>query len=160
MRIELETGARCDYASTELGLHVLVANVGAGCAGPFVLEANGARQATYELLNAGAEKLFWFTGGYVWPGENHAYVDVDHQVVESNEGNNELVQWLPIPTLPLTCTPASTATTTPTLTPTVTATAELMVTPTATAIPTDTPTATPTETATPWRAWLPLLLKS
>jgi hypothetical protein len=156
MRIELETGARCDYASTGLGLHVWVANIGAGRAGPFVLEVNGARQSAEEGLAAGAEKLFWFPGGYTWPGENRAFVDADYQVAESNESNNELRQWLPIPTLPPTCTATPMATRTPTPNDTLSPIPTL----TETARPTETMTATPTITTIVWVIWLPLLLKS
>ncbi len=115
--IELETGGACNYTSTQLGLSVLIKNVGQGATGPFVVEANGARQEVSGGLAAGETIRLWFEG-YQYGGENRVTVDVDSQVQESDEGNNSFAQMVPIPTLPPTCTPPLTPSTpTPTATP-------------------------------------------
>lgn len=114
--IELETGGACDYRSTQLGLRVSVKNVGHGAAGPFLVEANGARQEVAGGLAAGETIRLWFEG-YQYGRENRVVVDVDSQVQESNEDNNSFSQRVPIPTLPPTCTPPVPP---PTLTPTAT----------------------------------------
>ncbi len=153
VRIELETGGSCNYASTQLGARVGIANNGHADAGPFVVEVNGVQQTVSAGLAAGQMASLWFAG-YA-SGENSVSVDVILQVEESDETNNTLSQMLPIPTLPPTCTPppadappasdTPTATSTPTATPTPTPSS----TPTATSTNTPTPTATPTHTPTP-----------
>lgn len=116
MKIELETGSSCDYTSTALGVRAFIANQGWGTAGPFVLEVNGAQQMIKEGLAPRATADRWFPG-FIWPGENAAFVDATDLVVESDETNNVLTQFLSIPTLPPTCTPSPTATYTPTPAP-------------------------------------------
>lgn len=80
------------------------------------------------------------------------------------------ISTLPSPTPTNTPTPTPTPTSTPTATPTDTATPTPTATPTNTATPTDTPTSTPTDTATPtatltptatpYRFYLPLVIKN
>ncbi len=114
MRVELETGGSCNFSSTQLGVRVVIANIGTAAAGPFVVEVNGARQTVSAGLAAGRTVSLWFPG-YVF-GLNTATVDVTNLVVESNEQNNTRSEQLPIPTLPPTCTPTPTLTPTPTIT--------------------------------------------
>jgi hypothetical protein len=114
VRIELATGGACDYRSTQLGIHLVVANVGHADAGPFIVEVNGAQQPV-DGLAAGQTVSLWFPG-YSQGGQNTVAVDATNQVEESNEEDNAFSQQLPIPTLPATCTappaasPAGTAT--------------------------------------------------
>ena len=106
-QIELESGGNCDVSSTELGVRVEIENVGGAGAGPFVVEANGVRQAVPEGLAAGEGLRLWFTG-YVYDSENSIIVDAASQVQESDEDNNSFSERLPIPTPPPTCTPSAT----------------------------------------------------
>ena len=113
MRIELETGGACDYTSTQLGVRVQFQNIGRADAGPFVVEANGEGRTVASGLGSGQADTIWIPR-YVYLGVNTAIVDATFQVIESNEDNNQLSGYLPIPTLPPTCTPTPTATATPT----------------------------------------------
>jgi hypothetical protein len=122
MGITLESGGDCAYSSTELGLRVTFSNRGQAGAGAFVLAVNTTRKVIAEGLTAGEIRSIWLPT-FVYLGENVAIVDADNTVTESNETNNQLVQFVPIPTLPPTCTP--TPTHTPTVTPTPTGTATL-----------------------------------
>ena len=144
-KIELETGADCDYASTQLGVRVVVENVGEAGAGPFVVDVNGAQQQVPKGLAAGESTSLWFEG-YGASGENAIVVDAGFDVEESDDANNRLSQRLPWPTLPPTCTPAARenpVTPTPTLAP-----ADTSPPPTLTPAPTDTPLP-PTSTPVP-----------
>jgi hypothetical protein len=141
-RIELETGGDCNFASSQLGVRVSIANTGGGAAGPFVVEVNGSRQTVPAGLPAGGTATLW-VAGYAPGGDTTIIVDPDNQIEESNKDNNSFSQRLPVPTLPPTCTPPPTDV--PTFTPTPTPTH----TPTATPTPTNTPTSTPTPTLTP-----------
>jgi hypothetical protein len=109
MGITLETGGDCNYTSTQLGVRVWFQNIGSADAGPFVVEVNGAQQTVTSGLHTGQTDTLWFPE-YVYPGENTAFVDASFQLTESNENNNQLSQFLPIPTLPPTCTPTPTPT--------------------------------------------------
>jgi hypothetical protein len=104
VRVELETGGACDYTSTDLGLTVLIKNTGPADAGPFEVEANGARQTVEAGLPAGQTARLWFQG-YAHSGENVILADADSQVKEIDETNNQFSGMVPIPTLPPTCTP-------------------------------------------------------
>ncbi len=127
MWIELETGGSCAWTSTALGMRVQFSNIGAAQAGPFVLDVNG-NQRSFAGLPGGQSATTWLTGSFIWPGTNTSIVDVTNLVQESNEENNRLSEFLPIPTLPPTCTatvtatatatPARTSTPTPTPSPT------------------------------------------
>jgi hypothetical protein len=103
VKIELETGGACDYATTQLGVRVVVENAGDADAGPFVVDVNGARQAVAAGLAAGQTTALWFSG-YNRGGENTIVVDAKDQVKERKD-NNRLSQMIPVPTLPPTCTP-------------------------------------------------------
>jgi len=122
MWIQLETGDDCDYTSTALGVRVWVENIGGGDACPFVVDVNGSQQDISSGLEASQVISTWLADAYTWAGEYTAFVDATFLVEESNEDNNQLTQFLPIPTLPPTCTPTatpmSTATPSPTLGPT------------------------------------------
>ena len=122
MWIQLETGDDCDYTSTALGVRVWVENIGGGDAFPFVVDVNGSQQDISSGLEASQVISTWLADAYTWAAEYTAFVDATFLVEESNEDNNQLTQFLPIPTLPPTCTPRatpmSTATPSPTLGPT------------------------------------------
>ena len=109
MSIELETGASCDYESTQLGVRVGIGNEGVADSGPFSVEVNGSQQRITGGLAANQGASLWFPG-YVWPGDNAAYVDCLFEINETNEENNEQISFLPIPTLPPPCSPTSTPT--------------------------------------------------
>ncbi|MGD8398378.1 MAG: DUF5107 domain-containing protein, partial [Anaerolineae bacterium] len=104
VRVELETGSACDYASTELGVRVWIENAGEADAGPFVVDVNGTRHPVPQGVAASATVNLW-VAGYATGGETRIVLDVDDQVDESDEENNLFQQMLPIPTLPPTCTP-------------------------------------------------------
>ncbi len=96
-RIELETGADCDYASTQLGVRVVVENTGDASAGPFVVDVNGAQQQVTAGLAAGESASLWFEG-YDASGENTIVVDAGFDVEEIDDTNNRVSQRLPLPT--------------------------------------------------------------
>lgn len=102
--VELESGGACDYTSTQLGVRVLIENVGSVAASAFVVQANGIQQLVADGLAPGQTTSVWFAG-YAHDGENKILVDATSQVQESDEGNNTFSQRLPVPTLPPTCTP-------------------------------------------------------
>jgi hypothetical protein len=104
-QISLETGNACDYTSTQLGLRVWLENAGNAPAGPFTLQANDTQQSVPNGLAAGQTLSLWFAD-YRSDSENTITVDLASQVEESNEGNNQFAQRLPIPTLPPPCTPS------------------------------------------------------
>jgi hypothetical protein len=104
VKLELETGGACDYASKQLGIRVLIENTGTADAAPFVVEVNGVPQTMADGLEAGRSHDLWFEE-YAYSSENVVVVDPAQQVQESGEENNTLSVRLPIPTLPPTCTP-------------------------------------------------------
>ena len=103
MSITLETGGSCAYTSTTLGVRVFVRNDGTYPASTFAIDANGVQQNTSTTLGPGAVTSLWFAG-YL-SGNNSAFADATFLVIESNEANNGLTQFLPVPTLPPSCTP-------------------------------------------------------
>ena len=117
MSIELETGGACDFTSTELGVRIVIGNIGSADAGPFVVDVNGAQQTVTSGLAEGETVSLWFAGHTPGFGENTAFADATSQVEESNEANNQVSAVVPIPTLPPPCTPTPTPTATPTPTP-------------------------------------------
>jgi hypothetical protein len=132
--IEQERPASCQEDDNPLGVRVEVRNNGTAAAGSFAISVNGNQQTVNGLAPNTSASVFF--AGLVPSGEpTTATVDAANQVAESNEGNNTLEQFLPIPTPLPPCTPTPTGTVE---TPTPTST------PTATATPTNTPTATPT----------------
>ena len=107
IKVELETGGGCDYASTQLGLTVIVENAGSADAGGFFVHANGVRKAVDAGLAPGESASLWFEG-YTQDGSNRVIVDPTFDVEESTKDNNMVSERLPIPTLPPTCTPPPT----------------------------------------------------
>ena len=101
--IRLETGGRCDYTFTTLGLAFGIKNVGSGDAGPFAVIANGVRETVTSGLAPGQSIDLWFPG--YGTSVQEVFVDATFQVEESNEDNNRYSAFVPIPTLPPTCTP-------------------------------------------------------
>ncbi|MBE7471039.1 MAG: hypothetical protein DPW09_05105 [Anaerolineae bacterium] len=119
MMVELETNGDCNNTTTQLGVRVEVANIGQANAGPFTVQANGIQQLV-DGLAAGQTTSVWLAGASSG-GETTATIDVLSQVLESNETNNQITQFVSIPTLPPTCTPpveAPTEISTPTSTAT------------------------------------------
>jgi hypothetical protein len=145
VQITLETGADCNYSSTELGTRVVVENIGTADAGPFAVEVNGSQQTVKDGLAAGQTVTLWFEG-YAYGGETTVVVDPAAQVAESDEANNTLSQMVPIPTLPATCTPPAA---TPSETPVPPATETPVPPPTQAPDPLPTETPVPVATSTP-----------
>jgi hypothetical protein len=116
MGVQLETGNSCGYTSTVLGLRVVIANAGNGPASPFVVEVNTTERVSAQGLGAGQEVSFWFSS-FCHAGENTATVDTSGLVAESDETNNTLTHFVPVPTLPPTCTPTPASSPTPTPNP-------------------------------------------
>jgi hypothetical protein len=132
MNIELERPGTCQEDSNPLGLRVEVRNEGDAAAGAFVISVN-ENEKTVNGLAPNTSASVFFAGLVPSGAATVAVVDADDQVAESDEANNSLEQFLPIPTPlpPCTVTATPTATTTP-------------GTPTSTPTSTSTPTATPT----------------
>ena len=105
MHIDTETPMVCTDASHPaiLGVRARFINQGTAPAGAFVIQLNGVRKS-WPDLPVNAEGEFWTPGFSI--GQNRLQLDVDEQVMELSEGNNTLVQTLPIPTPLPTCTPA------------------------------------------------------
>ncbi len=105
MHIDTETSMTCTDASHPaiLGVRARFINQGTAPAGAFVIQLNGVRKS-WPNLPVNAEGEFWTPGFSI--GQNRLQLDVDEQVMELSEGNNTLVQTLPIPTPLPTCTPA------------------------------------------------------
>lgn len=152
MQVELETGGSCSYSSTQLGVRVTVSNIGNAAAGSFVVAVNGQSKAVSEGLAVGANTTVWLAGGT--GGDTTATVDSTALVQESNENNNTLTQFLPIPTLPPTCTPTTPpppiATTPAPMTPDPLGEKHMYLPAIARPLPTPTPTFTPIATRV-WR---------
>jgi len=117
MWIATENNGTC----TPLGVWVTVANEGQAKSRTFRLKVNDLEQDIIDRLEVGQSQSFWAMG-YVM-GQNLAVADVNRQVVERDETNNQLQQYLPIPTPLPNCvptdspTPTPIATNTPALTP-------------------------------------------
>ncbi len=107
MGITLEARGGCYGPPARLGVSVIIANLGPGDAGPFVVVVNDSERAIEGGL-PGAQRLSLWVTGYS-QGENTVTVDAASQVEERDEGNNRLSALLPVPTPP----PACTATPTP-----------------------------------------------
>jgi len=135
-RIELETGGACDYRSTALGTRLTVRNLGAGDAGRFYVEANGAQELVAAGLAAGGELSLWLPG-YGQADVTEATVDGTGLVPESDEANNTFSEMVPIPTLPAPCTATA-------LSPGI-----FTATPAPSSLPAPTETPAPTATHTP-----------
>jgi len=101
------TRTRCipPSAPTTLGAWVSVVNVGKRRAGPFDVEVNGVRKTVGGGLGPGEDVTLWVPGP--GGGDTRAMVDPDNSVDECDEMNNVYVGFVPIPTLPPTCTPTA-----------------------------------------------------
>jgi hypothetical protein len=105
-RIAMEKDEGCAGTSTELGTRLVIHNLGEGDAGPFYVEANGARELVATGLEAGGELGLWLPG-HAYGDVTAVTVDAPGQVRESDEENNVFSEMVPIPTLPPTCTPTA-----------------------------------------------------
>lgn len=137
MAIELETGSSCSYTSTTLGVRMTVFNNGDVAAGPFFVTVNGQQKRIDSGLGVKAAITVWIATSV--SGQVTATVDATNLIAESNENNNSLTQFMPVPTLPPTCTPTSEPTKEQTPQPpaTDTPTATVSDTPVVSATPTD-----------------------
>jgi WD40 repeat protein len=81
------------FAELQIGVHIK--NQGNADAGSFVVELNNAWQIVQDGLGAGQELTVWFA-----PGSPliRAQVDATHQISESNEGNNSLIDTMKVST--------------------------------------------------------------
>jgi hypothetical protein len=95
MQITLEKWIPC-MSNTNLGVRVWFSNIGEADAGPFVVVVNGKTQAVSGLPKGESSSL-WFVG---YSNPSTAIIDFTNTVIESDETNNQLIQPLPIPTLP------------------------------------------------------------
>lgn len=111
--IELETGNRCDYTSTQLGVRVVIENRGGGYAPPFVVRINDRDLLVREGLLPGQSVSLWVPGFFT--GANRVIVDPSNLVPKANTQPVEFNGPLAVPTLPPPCTPTpSRATPSPT----------------------------------------------
>ena len=101
--IELESGSSCAYVSTQLGIRVVVRNIGPAPAGPFLIQVNNQQQLVPNGLLPGEVAVKWFAG-YA-SGPNLVIADPTGLVKDRQRDNNQFNAPLPIPTLPATCTP-------------------------------------------------------
>lgn len=103
VRIELETGNSCAYASNQLGIRVDIQNAGAAPAGPFVVQINDQQTLIDTGLGSGQLVSRWLPGYST--GANRVIIDPNNVIQESNRDNNSFNAPLPVPTLPPPCTP-------------------------------------------------------
>ena len=106
--IQFETVGPCYEPGAPLGIRVEIENIGAADAGPFIVEVNGVQRLVPEGLLAGRMISLWFAE-YRYPDANSVLIDATAMVQESDEGNNNLSQPLPIPTPPPVCSPTPTS---------------------------------------------------
>jgi hypothetical protein len=95
MHVTLKEWGFC-IINTSLGVRVSFSNNGEADAGPFEVKVNEVTQ-TFSGLKKGESASLWFSG---YSNPSIAVVDSSNTVVESDESNNQLSQYLPIPTLP------------------------------------------------------------
>ena len=95
MLITLGNWDHC-ISNTGLGVRVGFSNIGNADAGSFLVEVNEKTQAVSSLPKGESSSL-WFVG---YSNPSTAIVDSTNMVIEINENNNQLIQSLPIPTLP------------------------------------------------------------
>lgn len=105
MTIEVESGDPCADPGAALGIRVHIQNIGAGDAGPFVVEVNGAWQQVESGLVAGESTSLWFSS---YSEESYARVDATFQIAEVDKSNNEVSRLLAVPILPPPCAPTPT----------------------------------------------------
>jgi hypothetical protein len=105
----------CYSSSYQCGTDVIVKNIGAGNAGPFVVGFSGGIQQNVSAgLAAGQQTTIWFADYVCASGIRMAIVDTAAQVPESNESNNALDYQFHEGTPPPSCTPTPTPTPQPT----------------------------------------------
>ena len=97
VRITLEN-ASC-YDGSSLGTRAVIANIGLGDAGPFVVDIDSTA-VIVDGLAAGSTTSVWVPGYLLKPT---VIVDATNMVPEANESNNFFHEYVPIPTLPLPC---------------------------------------------------------
>ncbi len=103
VRIELETGSSCAYATTQLGVRVDIQNAGSAPAAPFTVQINNQQTLIETGLAPGQIATRWLPGYST--GSNQIIIDPNNAIVESNRDNNRFDAPLPVPTLPPPCTP-------------------------------------------------------
>ncbi len=103
VRIELETGNSCAYATNQLGVRVDIQNAGSAPAGAFVLQINDQQTLIETGIAPGQIASRWLPGYST--GSNRIIIDPNNAIVESNRDNNRFDAPLPVPTLPPPCTP-------------------------------------------------------
>jgi len=99
--------AGCLMPGDLYGLWVRVSNIGQAPAAAFMVQVNDA-QSPVEGLGAGESVSVLLNSGTMG-GQLTALVDSASQIQESDETNNSLTQYVPIPTQPLPCTATPTA---------------------------------------------------
>lgn len=95
MGIHDVANTNCLENPSDIRLVVQISNRGDADSGSFVLSVNGVRQLV-DGLGAGKTTQVLFDATY--GGQTTAIVDVDDQVVETDELNNELMIYVPVPT--------------------------------------------------------------
>lgn len=103
VRIELETGNSCAYASNQLGIRVDIQNGGSAAAGPFQVQINDQLTLIETGLAPGQITSRWLPGYST--GSNRVIIDPNNTIIEGNDSNNSFDGPLPVPTLPPPCTP-------------------------------------------------------
>ena len=100
--MEVHTGGDCTMP-VELGIRLVIQNAGGTASGPFTFEVNGSQTAFPTGLEPGQAFSTWLSG-FVGV-ETEVIVDLADQVDESNEDNNNIFSFLPIPPVAPPCTP-------------------------------------------------------
>jgi WD40 repeat protein len=90
----------CSDPAEGAALLVTVRNQGDGDANRFIVEANRARNTIQDGLPAGGELSIQFDD---YQPDSRVAIDSNYRVTESDETNNELTVYLPLPTLPASC---------------------------------------------------------
>jgi len=142
MAIELETGDSCYFTPT-LGIIVGLKNNSMIDSSSFDVQINdGTPTRILGGLRGNEYATLWVPGYEV--SENSVYVDSLDEINESDETNNFLSQFLPIPTAPPSCTPLP-----------ITSTPTISYTPSITSTPLPTESYTPTQTPSPTGSFTP-----
>ena len=100
----VSSGAAFPFQVVEATVHVR--NVGSGDAGSFAVRLNNAATEIVDVLKAGAHTTLLFSTRA--SSEHIAVVDADFSIEESDESNNTVETFIPVPTLvppAPTCTP-------------------------------------------------------
>ena len=97
----------CLMPGDPFGLWVRVSNIGQAAATAFMVQVGDA-QSPVDGLGAG-ESVSVLMNAATMGGQLTALVDSASQIAESDETNNSLTQYVPVPTQPLPCTPTPAA---------------------------------------------------